>query len=197
MPNVPNVPGVPALLSYSPFSVVLLVQDVARAVLGPFVTRWGIFLNGVPVLAADNQISFEYLQDFPISDYPVEKGGFQSYNKVQLPGDIRVSFSAGGSEENRQAFLASVDAVMNTISLYDVVTPEKIFLGYNFTHRNFRRTAQRGVGLIVVELRLTEVRPVVTTTFTSTQQPGIAGRQGAGAVEPQPVVGSLENVVVA
>ena len=185
MANVPNVAGVPPLASFAEDVVGLLVADAIGLLLGSSTPQWGIFLDGLPVIAAENTISFEYKQDFPVSDYPVEDGGFQSYDKVQLPGDIRMRFSCGGSVEDRQNFLASIDAVMNTTDLYDVVTPEAVYLSYNFVHRDFRRTAQNGVGLIVVDIWLTEIRVTSTATFTNTQQPGNAGQQNIGNQQPQ------------
>lgn len=185
MPNIPNVPGVPALRSYAAASsIILLTSDAIRSLLGPLATRWGIFFNGIPVLSADNTISFQYKQDFSLPDYQTERGGFQSYNKVTLPRDIRMRFSAGGFELNRQIFIDSIDAVMNTTDLYDVVTPEKVYLGYNFMHCDYSRSAQDGVGLIVADLWLREIRETATATYQNTQQPGIAGRQGAGNVQP-------------
>lgn len=183
MPNVPRVPGVPMLRSYSAASIILIAGDLLRALTGLATTRWGIFRNGVPVLVADNVVSFEFKQEFSLSDYPVEQGGFQSYNKVQIPSEIRVRVSAGGSDANRQAFLASIADVINTTDLYDVVTPETVYIGYNFSHRDFRREAREGLGLITVDLWLTEIRQTATATFTSTQQPGVAGRQANGNVQ--------------
>ena len=187
MTDVPNLPGVPALPSFSAIDVVLLVEDLVSFLFGiTTAPQWGIFLDGVPVIVADNTISFEYRQDFPVSDYPVEGGGFQSYDKVQLPGDIRMQFSAGGSIANRQAFLESIENEINTTDLYDVLTPEQVYLSYNFTHRDIRkRTAQDGAGLIVVDLWLTEIRESTTATFTNTQQPGDAGKQNTGNVQAQ------------
>jgi len=88
--------------------------------------------------------------------------------------------------------------VMNTTDLYDVVTPEQTLTSYNFTHRDWRRMARNGVGLIQVDLWLTEVRTTSTTTFSSstssmpqgtnlqnTQQPGDAAQIGNGNVPPQ------------
>lgn len=186
MPNVPNVPGVPPLSSYIPNSIALLTQDLISFLIGGTAQQWGIFLDGESVIAADNTISFEYKQDFPVSDYRVEQGGFQSYDKVQLPGDIRMRFSCGGSVSDRQDFLASIDAVMNTTDLYDVLTPEEVYLSYNFVHRDInKRTASNGVGLVVVDLWLTEIRESSTATFSNTQQPGDAGKQNTGNVQPQ------------
>lgn len=187
MPNVLNVPGVPQLLNYAIGNFSLLINDAVaflNALLGSQV-QWGIFLNGEPVIIADSVISFEYKQDSPVSTYPVEDGGFQSYDKVQLPADIRMRFSTGGSISNRQDFLNSIDEVMSTVDLYDIVTPEQVYLGYNFTHRDFHRTSENGVGLIVVDLWLTEIRVTSTAMYTATQQPGEAGQQSLGSVQPQ------------
>lgn len=200
MVNVPNVPGVPPLPSYSGQVFGLLTSDIVGIIGGLFVSQWGIFFNGIPVLStADNFVSFDFKQDFALSDYPVEgalgglanplsiggSSGFQTYNKVALPADIRVRASCGGSEAKRQAFLATCAAIAANTFLYDVVTPERIFLNYNFSHWDFRRQANQGNGLVSVDLWLTEIRTSFTATFTSTSQPGEAGGQALGAVQPE------------
>lgn len=197
MADIPNVPGVPPLASYGTNAIVLLTQDLAAVLIGNLEQQWGIFRDGIPVIIADSTISFEFRQDFPISDYPVEAGGFQNYDKVQLPAEIRVRLSAGESIANRQAFLSSIDTVINTTDLYDVLTPEATYLGYNFTHRDFRRRAENGVGLIVVDLWLTEIRETSTATFANTQQPSEAGKQSVGNVQPQTVSASAAAKVQA
>lgn len=185
MPNIPNLPGVPNLSSYSASTIILMTADILRFFGVPSVPQWGIFRSGIPVLVADSVVSFEIKQDFSISDYPVEQGSFQSYNKVQLPTDIRVQLACGGDDAKRQAFLYAIDAVINTTDLYDVVTPERVYVGYNFSHRDFRRNAKNGVGLLLVDLWMTEIRQTGTATFTNTQQPGVAGAQATGNVQPQ------------
>lgn len=193
MPNVPNVPGVPALVSYSIDTIVLLAQDLIGSIGGNFGSQWGIFLNGEQVLDYDNVVSFGHRQDFPVSDYPVEDGGFQSYDKVQLPFGIRVRVSAGGSDARRQAFLSSIDAVMNTLDLYDVVTPEAVYPSCNFVHRDVERTATDGAGLITVDLHLTEIRITATATFNDTQAPPTASQQNIGNVQAQPVPDNIQQ----
>lgn len=184
MPDVPRVPGVPALSSYGLNDVALLFEDVIDGLFGLGGQQWGIFLDGVAVVGFDSVVTFEYRQDNPVSDYPVEDGGFQSYDKVQLPADIKIKLAAGGSVSNRQQFLASLDAEMNTTDLYDVLTPEQVYVGYNFTHRDLHRNAGN-VGLITVDVWFTEIRVTAATTFSNTQQPSEAARQSVGNVQPQ------------
>src|ERR1700736_5452281 len=89
-------------------------------------TQWGIFSNGVQVVQAESVRSFSFKQDWPISNYQAEGGGFQSFNKVQLPFEPRVEFMSGGDEATRQALLDSVAAIAGDLNLYDVVTPEAV-----------------------------------------------------------------------
>lgn len=185
MPNIPNVPGVPSLPNYSVNGLVLLVADLIDPLIANSGPQWGIFLDGEMVIESDNTVSFDQKQDLPVSTYPVEDGGFMSYDKVTLPADILVRVSAGGSVANRQLFLSSIDAVMNTTDLYDVVTPETAYASYNFTHRDLHRDASKGSGLIVVDLHLVEIRVTATATFNSTASPTAAGQQNIGNVQPQ------------
>lgn len=181
MPNVPNLPGVPPLNSYSATGVALLAADIVSAIFGFSSQQWGIFLDGEPVLAYDTQVNFSYSQEWKVSTYPVEQGAFQSYNKVQMPSAVRCRFSAGASATNRQEMLDSIDAVMSTTELYDVVTPEAVYLGYNFVHREYDREAAN-VGLVQVDVILTEIMETATAQFQNTSTPVVAGQVGLGQV---------------
>src|SRR5262249_43508945 len=170
-------------LPFIPNSVVLIGADIITSILqSP--PQWGIFLNGQPAIRPDSTIEFDFRQDFPVSDYRVEPNSFMNYNKVQLPADLRVKVTCGGNTAKRQAFLANVDAVMNTTSLYDVITPEQVFRSYNFTHRDLRRTSRAGLGLLTVELWLTQIIQGQSSTFSSTKSPVVTAPVGAGAVQP-------------
>jgi hypothetical protein len=134
-------------------------------------------------------VDFEYKQDWSVSDYPVEQGGFQSYDKVQLPGDIRMRVAAGGSSSNRQALLDIVAGLANSIELFNVYTPEETYVNYNVTHYDYARKANSGAGLIIVDIWLTEIRVTATSAFSNTQQPGNSGQQSLGPVQPSQATG--------
>lgn len=196
-PNVPNVPGVPPLLRAPGISAAALILLTSDLIAGSFTIlgqpRWGIFRGGVPVIVADNVVSFDFKRDWSIADYPIEEGGFETYDKVQLPYDVRIRFSTGGSESDRQAFLNSIAAVADTIDLYDVVTPEAIYQSVNISHYDFHRTSTNGVGLIVVDIWMTEVRITATAAFANTQQPNVAGGQNQGAVQPLTPAATIQD----
>ena len=188
MPQVPNVPGVPSLSSYSaPTAITLLVADAINLLAGFGPPQWGLFLPGssVPVVTADSVISFDYKRDWAISDYPVEQGAFESYDKVQTPFTTRLRFSAGGSASNRQVLLDSIEAIADTLTLFDAATPEAVYESVNVNHVDYRRTAMNGVGLLSVDVWCTEIRVTGTSEFSNTRSPSGSSPVSGGVVSTQ------------
>lgn len=196
MPNVPKVPGVPALSSYAVNAVTLLVEDAIAILLSFDEPDWGIFLDGEQALPeANSVVSFNYKQDWSISDYPVEEGAFQSYDKVQLPFESRVRVTSGGSLQARAALLNAVDVIANSLDLYDIVTPEKIYSPVNVTHYDLNRSATNGVGMLSIDIWFIEVRVSSTTEFSNTAQPSAAGQQNSGVVQAQSAPPQIEKTI--
>ncbi len=156
--DIPNVPGVPKLLpSASGALPELLFADNLEGYGYP-PSAWGVFLNGGQVIPFETFVSIDYRQGWSIADYPIEEGGFHSYDKVELPFDARVRFASKGTEESRQELLQAVEAVAKSLERYDVVTPEKSYHSCNVQHYDYRRTNLNGVGIIVIEMWLLEIR---------------------------------------
>lgn len=167
MPS-PIIPGLPNLLDPSIFAsnAGILSGDL---IIGPQTNQpqWGIYLDGQPALVFDTFVAIDFRQGWAVSDYPVERGAFESYDKVSLPFDARVKFASGGSEENRQALLDAVAALSKTLLLYDVVTPEAVYQSVNVQHYDYKRTATNGVGLISVEIWFLEIRVTTDASYTT------------------------------
>lgn len=165
-------------------TLTLLTEDAVSIFAGVlFGQQWGLFLGGAPVIVADNVVSFDYRKQYSISDYPVEEGSFQSYDKVELPGDIRITFSTGGSVADREAFLVSCQAIVKDLNLYDAVSPEAIYPNMNVSHLDYRRTAQNGMGLMVVNLWLLEIRLQQAAALSNPASPSSASQVNGGTVQ--------------
>ena len=186
-PNVPQVPGVPPILlgpGYTPAIPVALTADSITAALGLASNQWGVFdQNHNPIILADSVVEVAYRRDFQISDYPIEQGGFSSYNKVRIPFDARVTFAKGGMDSDRAAFLSSIQSVAGDLNLYNVICPDDQFLNVNVMHVDYRRRAQNGVGLLLVEVWLQEIRISATSSFTNTASPSGADPVNVGTVQ--------------
>lgn len=182
--SVPNLDGVPPVLFAPGFAAGLaLVQGDAPGALAAFSgaagRQWGLFRNGRMVIQADGVAAFDHKREWLISDYPVERGAFESYDKVVIPYDVRFVFMAGGSDENKNTLLRSVTSIAGDLNVYDGVMPEKVFPNLNVIHYDLSRTAQRGVGLLMIALWCQEVRQ--TTTSAGVSNPSATGSIGQTA----------------
>jgi hypothetical protein len=182
------IPGLPALASNVIVQTVQLIAADVLSILGAADgPQWGLFQDGLPVVTADNVLSFEFRQDFRISKYPVEEGAFESYNKVTVPFDVRLQFSTGGSIAKRQALIDSVDAIIDSTDLFDAVTTEKTYLSVNPVHQSMRRTGHAGAGLVIIDLYCEQIRVTTSQQFANSQQ---------GATTTTTGNGNLPNVFV-
>jgi hypothetical protein len=84
MSLIPGLPGLPISVNII-VDVPALIADVISFLTGFGAPQWGIFQDGLQLVEADNVVSFGYKQNWSISTYQVEEGGFESYNKVDTP----------------------------------------------------------------------------------------------------------------
>lgn len=159
----------------------LLTGDLIGEIAPPG-AQWGIFSGGSAVITADNVVAFDYKQEWSISDYPVERGAFESYDKVSLPFDARVRFTAGGNIGRREALLSSIASIAGTTELFDVVTPEFIYTSVTISHYDYRRTARNGLGLLQVDVWCLQVNQNAFLD-NGTAQPDGANQTNGGAVQ--------------
>ena len=188
--SIPDVLGVPAAVNLIPgfgAGLSLLTGD-ADGLISPNDSVWGIFQDGAPVVVAESVVAVDYRREFAISDYPVEQGAFESYDKVQLPRDVHMRFTAG-TVAARSELLTSIDAILPTTQLVDVVTPDAVYTSLTLSHQDYSRTAQRGLGLLQVEVWALEVvqnGQGASTTGSTTADPSGAAQTNDGTVTPTP-----------
>jgi hypothetical protein len=217
-PNVPKLPGVPQLARSpqfppAPAAVVSLGLALGRLWQSIFAQpQWAIYkanpvrkaadgLDEVPVVsertpvvAPDSFGEFGYRNEWVVSDFPVQDGSFASYNKVAQPFEIYVRMYKGGSKEARKRFLDSIEAIAGTTDLYDIVTPEHVYLNVNVIRFEVARRGERGAFFLSeVDLYFREIRQVsatYTTTAVTTehaQNSSAADVVNTGVVQPQPI----------
>lgn len=190
-PDVPLAAGVPPVrrAPYAAADAVLLALADAALVASLFTgPRWGIFDEaGAPVIVGDAVTGVEYRREYRVSNYPVERGAFASYNKVVRPFDARVTFAKGGTEAERADFLGAVGAACLSLDLFSVVTPEFTYPSANLVHYDYRRETRGGAGMLTVEIGLVEVRVVGTAQFSKARTPGGADAVDGGTVQAQAV----------
>lgn len=182
-PDVPNVLGVPRLnfLPNAASALQMMTSDGALADYAP--KQWGLFLGGAPAIIADSVFSVEYRNESSISDYPLERGSFESYNKVASPFDVRLRFMAG-TQQQRAALIEKISTIAGDLKLYDAVMPEKTFSNVNVIHFDFKRTAASGYGLLAVDVWVREVRQITSSAGMQSAAPSGAAQVFGGTKQP-------------
>lgn len=226
-----SVPGMPLLNTVGQIgsAAVLVVADAAIIKnLFAGAAKWGIFdASNQPVITADSVVAVDYRKEYRIADFPVEAGspttpgGFNSFNKVATPFEIKVTFAASGkgsllssllsggavgsiltgstpSADGRKKFLAALDAACANLALVSVLTPEATYSPVNITHYDFRRSAEAGATLLLVDVWCNEVRvtarrapfgtlavsaPTAAPAVTAAQNPASGDPANGGSVQ--------------
>ena len=186
-PDVPDTKGVPPVLRDGPSqSVPQLTADQLNNG-QPMLATWGIYTTGgAKALDADSVVSLEYMSEFRVADYPLEKGGFVSYDKVAMPFDIRTLVTKGGSIAERTSFLSAVERLKESLDLVNVVTPERTYLNVNLVRASLSRSATGGAGLIAIECGFREIRESATANYSNSKQPSGAAQVIGGSVQVTP-----------
>lgn len=186
--GVPKLPGVPALPSYSPLSnVVLAATNILSFVLGAPV--WGIFdINkAVEIIKPSSFLGLEVRSNSKISDFPVEKGAFASYNKVTDPLEITVRMCKGGSSSDRLAFRKSIETLKGALTLCYVLSPDGAFPRMNIVGYSYRQETDKGAYILIVEIHLRQVREVTVSYTTNPSKASpltTAQAQNSASVSP-------------
>jgi hypothetical protein len=158
--------------------------------------EWGIFdQNGGAILTADSVFGFEYTREHRISDYPQEKGAFESYNKVRVPYQAKLTYTVAGSDANRAQFFETLETVVASLDLVTVVTPEVSYASANVYKHTYRREARSGAKIVKVDVWCEEVRIVSADVqsgqprdikTTDSQSPSGVSTTQDGTVQPTP-----------
>ena len=133
----------------------------------PLVQLWGVYDSGLKaqIFSVDTCISIKPDSQAKIANFPIEAGGFTSYNKVQNPQTCKVQLGVSGMLRI-QTFLAQLDAVSVDTNLYSVVTPEKVFKNMNLEKFSYQRSVRDGQNLLKADLTFTEIR-TANVAFTN------------------------------
>lgn len=123
-------------------------------------------------------ISFALDSNSVVSDFPVEKGSFAQYNKVNRPNRISLTYAITGKEKDRMLFFNELNDAKNNNVLFDVAMPEFRFQGYTITDFSMARSAESGAQMFIFDVNLTEVKEV-TAIYTKKPTANPADKQKA------------------
>jgi len=190
-PLVPQVAGVPALLrggaaildtlTFGKIGFGKALDDI----IGADPSKWGVFdEQGQPIADYDSVFTVDYTNAAKISNFPVEDGGFTSYNKVATPYDIEVVLNCGGSDARRSTCLTALQLARDSIDLYSIFTPLDTILNANCVNLSYRHSATEGATILTAHMQFQEVRKTASSTYAAPKFPNAFDPQSGGQLQP-------------
>lgn len=185
-PQEVDANGIPVTNDPNTITVVGKKTDDSPAVASQNKPKWGVFdKDGNLALESDSVFELEDSHELNVPRYPLEGGGFQSFNKVDQPVEVHLVLVKGGTQAEKFAFLTKVASITASLDLYSVVTPEQTYSNMNLVRNSKHRSAESGADLLHVELTFQEARISATTAFTNVQVPSGADNVNGGSVQTQ------------
>ena len=196
-PAVPNYPGVPSIPRTSAgvpsinISIASAQNGVSQSSVEPI---WGIYTIPTGTVASQpiytptqggtlSVLSFGFTRSMQVSDFKVEApnpnqgAAFASFNKVYQPANPVLTLALSGTESEKTAFLAALDAACGSTAVYNVITPDTPAGGNTYTldRYSYQRSATRGATMLMVEISMTQIEQVTealsNTSISSPQSP--------------------------
>lgn len=203
-PNVPNLPGVPPVPRLPGVAVsvgLTIASGVITALLGTAAKQnlWGVFdSNNNLVLSPDSILGFSYRKRMQVADFPIVGGSFANYNKVNQPFEIQIRLSKGSRSSDRANLLKQIKALLASVQLYTIVTPEQTFMNCNLEDSDINREGPedayflKDTALTFVEILQATPQYTNTAVNTSNAQSSAAlPTSNVGTVQPQVPSGVL------
>lgn len=118
-----------------------------------------------------------------ITNAPVEKGQYQSINKVREPSVIRCAIIISGltgftgtipnifdlSFTSQNSSLKTIKEMLATAKVYDIETPKETLTSYDLVDHDYEVNSQRGVSMLTVYLVFQEVIQQMEVVLSGSQ----------------------------
>lgn len=154
-----GLPKIPNYIAPEVLNNVGLALGGAALLNATFGKVWGIVNQfGIPIVLADTVLGLSYDAGASISKYPVEKGSFASYNKVNAPSMATVQMAKGGNSViERSLFLTQIETALKSTISFHIISPEYVYMNYQAVGINLVRSPQDGATMVKVNVDLEEV----------------------------------------
>lgn len=187
-PNVPNAPGVPNV-PRNPTAAPAPAPALNKVRLpnSSVNEAWKIVdSTGKVILKPDTYADFQVRAENIIPNYPIENGGFSSYNQVEKPYNIKMTaIITGIGDLSRGKFFQTVVDLKRSLDVVTIVTPDAIFDNAKLISYNWSQRADHGLTMLQIELVFQEIRQTASAKITVAKPAG-NDKKKIGQVSPVP-----------
>lgn len=180
------------------------VQMDLATIAPPLAQQWGVYdLVGNPVFSTvgfsnsqgniDSFVSLNYDNNAKVSTFPVEQGSFASYNKTGTPYSPKIGVIVSG-QTRITALMELLEVELNTINLYQIITPERTYQSVTLDKYSYARTQKAGKNLLHVTMTFMQVIEVIPNQYAKTavvshpKKPTATDKHGDGKVQTDPTL---------
>lgn len=134
------------------------------------------------MLTFDTFFGIDAMSDAQVTQAPVEKGSFVSYNKQIAPTRSTVVLGYTGSSLVRSAIIKKCEALIAGTDLVSIVTPDRTLVDMSLVAMDYSYRTDRGIDRLIVSLAFEEVRQV-SAEYTSTTAGGSSASLSSAQVK--------------
>lgn len=110
------------------------------------------------IVEFDTFIGYSASKSSSVPTNQIEQGSFAAYNKTNNPSEFSVTLAKSGSSTVLSNFLTSLETYNDSTDLVDIVLPFRVYRNVNITGLSHGILEGQAVNLLVVELRLKEIK---------------------------------------
>lgn len=147
-------------------------------------TRWAIIKDGRAVIAFTSMLAVEITSDSTLPEEPIEKGSFATYNRTLYSDRLTVKLGIEGDEAELQRAQDVLKELKSGTDVFSLATPDYEHKNMTLEGYDYTRDTTAAGGLLVVDLRLKEIREVETTTTVVAVAASDSAKSGGAAKKP-------------
>ena len=151
--------------------------------------QWTLMKDGAALITFTSMLEANVQSDSAVLEEPLEQGSFAAFNRVQYSDVFRVKLAIEGDAADLQKAQETLKQLKSGTDTFSLVTPDYEHENLTLESYDYMRNQRQGYGLLVVDLRLKEIREVQTGTATLTtvqcKNASNASKQKTGRTQTQ------------
>lgn len=170
----------------------------------------GVHQKGGKPFSPDSFVVVEVGAEASVSTAPVEQGAYTTFNKIQRPPELHVTFTVEGwtafsgsvpnltnfSTTSRSDVLETLEMMRTTAGLYDIETPDKTWTSCDLVKYDYRTRSNNGPTLLTVTAVFQTIQKTGEVSVGSTDKKAPTDNdkaKGEAAVKTQQVTASVSQ----
>lgn len=130
--------------------------------------QWTLMQEGRTLITFTSMLEAHVQSDSAVPEEALEQGSFAAYNRTQYSDVFRVRLAIEGDASELQQAQETLKKLKSGTDTFSLVTPDYEHENLTLESYDYMRNQRQGNGLLIVDMRIKEIREVQTGTATLT-----------------------------